>query len=55
MKFTQFMGGGSENRTPAYEAPAVSIVEVNIEKGFAVSNPDATLGGWGESDEELYW
>lgn len=56
MQFTKFMGGGSQtNPAHNYEAPALSIFEVAIEKGFAISNPDATLGKWGESDEEIYW
>lgn len=55
MQFTKFMGRGSQT-SPAlnYEAPELSIFEVAIEKGFALST-DATLGKWGESDEEIYW
>ena len=56
MQFTKFMGGGSQT-SPAlnYEAPELSIFEVAIEKGFAISTTEATLGNWGESDEEVYW
>ncbi len=55
MHFTKLTGGGQASPAHNYEAPELSIVEIAIEKGFAVSNPDATLGGWGDSDEELYW
>ena len=32
------------NEILTYEAPQVEIVEVEVEKGFAVSNPPATDG-----------
>lgn len=34
----------------AYEAPQVRVIEVEVEKGFAVSDLDATGGGFGRGE-----
>ena len=36
-----------EQQSAAYEAPQVIIVEVRVEKGFAVSDPIGTGEGFG--------
>ena len=38
----------TENRTvEAYEAPQVQVIEVEVEKGFALSDPTGTGNGFG--------
>lgn len=35
-----------EQITEAYEAPQVRVIEVEVEKGFAVSPPTGTTDDW---------
>ena len=37
--------------TNRYEAPQVEVIEVHVEKGFAVSDPDDPTG----SGEDMPW
>lgn len=36
------------NEVNGYEAPQVEIIEVEVEKGFAVSNPESGFPGAGQ-------
>ena len=31
----------------AYESPVVDVVEIQVEKGFATTNPTGTIDPWG--------
>lgn len=55
MQFKKFMGGGQASPVHNYEAPELSIVEIAVEKGFAVSDPYSTNEGWGDEDNVIEW
>ena len=35
----------NDNRQP-YEAPRIEVIEIEVEKGFAVSDPSGTTDDW---------
>ena len=36
----------AEMEEGVYEAPIVEVIEVEVEKGFAASNPDGEIDPW---------
>lgn len=52
MKRSTFNMGGGEY---SYEAPALTLLEVATERGFALSTEGGTNEGWGDGDETVDW